>query len=52
MVKSGIVLSMQVLNNNIIIIITNNASIEVGITSVTANQAGSVMSRVLQTFHN
>lgn len=50
MVKSGIVLSMQVLNNNIII--TNNASIEVGITSVTANQAGSVMSRVLQTFHN
>lgn len=51
MVKSGIVLSMQVLNNNIIII-TNNASIEVGITSVTANQAGSVMSRVLQTFHN
>lgn len=51
MVKSGIVLSMQVLNNNIIII-TNNASIEVGITSVTANQEGSVMSRVLQTFHN
>lgn len=41
MVRRGTGLSIHVL-----------ASMKVGMTSVTANQTGSVMSKVLKTFHN